>query len=65
MGKHCSNKKYIKKKNYKAKFLTISILKNKFNKDNFRKTKPYEKTLQQSINYVKTVASTMFQRKKL
>jgi hypothetical protein len=27
VGKHCSNPKCLKKKNYKAKFLTISILK--------------------------------------
>jgi hypothetical protein len=33
-----------KEKNYKAKFLTISILKKKFNKDNFRK-KPSGKTV--------------------
>ena len=35
----------LKKKNYKAKFLTILILKNKFNKYNFRKKKTSEKTL--------------------
>jgi hypothetical protein len=40
-----------KEKNYKAKFLTISILKKKFNKDNFRK-KTCGKTLNQSKNYV-------------
>jgi len=37
MRKHCNNPKCFKEKNYKAKFLTISILKKKFNKDNFRK----------------------------
>ena len=34
--KYCSNIQCFKEKNYKAKFLTISILKRKFDKDNFR-----------------------------
>jgi hypothetical protein len=37
VAKHCSNKKCLNKKNYKAKFLIISKLKKKINKDNFRK----------------------------
>ena len=32
MGKHCNNSKCFKEKNYKAKFLISSILKNKSTK---------------------------------
>jgi len=38
MGKHCNNLQCFKEKNYKAKFLTSSILK-KIDKDNFLKNK--------------------------
>jgi hypothetical protein len=38
MGKHCNNSQCFKEKNYKAKFLISSILKNN-NRDNFRKKK--------------------------
>jgi hypothetical protein len=36
VGKHCSNKRCFKEKNYKAKFSTSSILK-KINKNNSEK----------------------------
>jgi len=39
MGKHCNNSQCFKEKNNKTKFLIGSILKNKINKDNFRKKK--------------------------
>ena len=43
MGKHYNNSQCLKEKNYKAKFLTSSILKNKVDKDNFmKKTKKLE-----------------------
>jgi hypothetical protein len=37
VGKHCSNPRYFKEKNYEAKFSTSSILKNKIDKDHFEK----------------------------
>jgi len=44
MGKHYNNSQCLKEKNYKAKFLTSSILKNKVDKDNFmKKTKNWKK----------------------
>jgi hypothetical protein len=45
MGKHCNNRQCFKEKNYKAKFLTSSIVKKKFDKDNFlKKTQKQKKT---------------------
>ena len=45
MKKHYNNSQCLKEKNYKAKFLTSSILKNKVDKDNFmKKTKKKKKT---------------------
>ena len=46
MEKHCNNSQCFKEKNYKAKFLISSILKKKFNKDNFRKKKHQKKEKQ-------------------
>jgi hypothetical protein len=37
MGKHCNNSQCFKEKNNKTKLLIDSILKNKINRDNFRK----------------------------
>ena len=51
MGKHCSNPKCLKKKNYKAKFLTISKLK-KINSTKIILEKKRGKTLYQSKKYV-------------
>jgi len=56
MGKHCSNPKCLKKKNYKAKFLTNSILKKKFNKDNFRKKHVGKHCSKEKIMWRNTVA---------
>ena len=44
MGKYCSNRQCLKKKNYKAKFPNSSIVKKKIDKDNFeKKTQKNEK----------------------
>jgi len=46
MGKHYSNRPCFKEKNYKAKFLTSSIIKkNEIDKDNFKKQKQKKKII--------------------
>jgi len=58
MGKHYNNSQCLKEKNYKAKFLTSSILKNKVDKDNFmKKTKKWKKKLK---NWKKTKKNKNF-----
>ena len=52
MGKHCSNPNFLKKKNYKGKFLTILILKKINSTKIILEKKTSGKTLQQSKNYV-------------
>ena len=45
MKKHCNNSQYFKEKNYKAKFLISSILKNKIKKKIILENKPCGETL--------------------